>query len=384
LQADINNSPQVQQSEAYQAMANQHVEQGPVLQALWGAETLGAVAGYVGATGRAIGSGIASGVSTAGNTIASGISTAGQALASGAAMGISAMGSRLAAVGSGIASGVSTAGQAIVSNAAAGLNAATARLPAMSEQSKERFDPRRWRLNPYNLYHNRQESGYENTHGRYHSQERHGAAHTLRNIHMLTQARPGRPARNRDSAMENIVHPGRAIPQSPLSGRFATPAWQTYSREQAILHATANLPAGITFPAGAPPDQIPANNYHTFSIEYQGSPAGLSVSAAGPQTAIPVHFVRVGIQHDPLRNRAWLIQHFPQTTAVAPSAELTTAETEMAAHKRLRILQQSKWKRKPHLKTEWLKTERALLTRIAEATQRIPNHTIPYNQIPVF
>jgi hypothetical protein len=76
--------------------------------------------------------------------------------------------------------------------------------------------------------------------------------------------------------------------------------------------------------------------------------------------------------------------HFPQTAAVPPSAELVAAETEMADHKRLFALQQRKWKRKPQLKAAWLKTERTLLARIAAATQRIPNRTIPYNQIPAF
>jgi hypothetical protein len=56
----------------------------------------------------------------------------------------------------------------------------------------------------------------------------------------------------------------------------------------------------------------------------------------------------------------------------------------MAAHKRLFALQQNKWKRKPKLKAAWLKTERALQARITAATQRIPNRTIPYNQIPTF
>lgn len=215
------------------------------------------------------------------------------------------------------------------------LSSLTAMLPAMPETLKEKIDPRRWTINPYFQQHLQNETVYEAGHGRYHSRERHGAEHTLDNIHRRTLPGVYAGAVANPSAMTNTVNPGQPIPMHNVSSRFATPAWQTYSRNIAIQHATAHLPAGVVFPGGIPPGGIPGGNYHRFSINYQGSPAGLSVHPAGPQTAQAVNFVLVGIQYNPATNQAWIIQHFPQAAAVA-------------------------------------------------APGLIPNHVVPYNQIPWF
>ena len=192
-----------------------------------------------------------------------------------------------------------------------GLSSLTQYLPSVPERAKEYVDPRRWRINPFWQYHNRDEVNYEAGHGRYHSRERHGAEHTLTNIHARTQPQvAGGPAHG-PSAMQNVVNPGMAIPRHHTSGRFATPAWHRYSRNVAIDHATANLPAGVTFPAGAPPAGIPAGNYHKFNVTYNNTVTGTSVTAPGVHTAAPTSHVFTGVQHDPATNQAWIVQHFP-------------------------------------------------------------------------
>ncbi len=223
-----------------------------------------------------------------------------------------------------------------------GFSTLTQYLPGLPETWKETIDPRRWMMNPYWRHFNQDERNYEATHqpllpgpGGYHSRERHGAEHTLENIHARTQqAAPlfgplpftgpipavGNLPATGPSAMIHEGHQvrGYVAGGAPLaSGRFATPAWHTYSRNVAIAHASLHLPAGVAWPASAPPGGIPGGNYHRFTTHYQGSPAGLSVQAAGPQTATPAHFVLTGVQYNPGTNQAWIVQHFPQTAAVA-------------------------------------------------------------------
>lgn len=241
-----------------------------------------------------------------------------------------------------------------------GFSTLTQYLPGLPETWKEKIDPRRWTINPYwNLF-NQEEQTYELAHqpllpgpGGYHSRERHGAEHTLENIHARTQqAAPlmgPLPFKGPIPALGNLpatgpsamIHEGHQVRGyvaggGPLpSGRFATPAWHTYSRNVAIAHATNHLPAGVTWPGGTAPAGIPAGNYHRFTTHYQGSPAGLSVQAAGVHTATAANYVFTAVQYDPGTNRAWIVQHFPQTGA-APAGHL------------------------------------------------IPNHTVPYDQIPWF
>lgn len=218
-----------------------------------------------------------------------------------------------------------------------GISSVTKHLPAVGEGMKEKIDPRRSTINPYWQAYNGLEKAYESSHGKYHSRQRHGAEHSLDNIHARTQASAlttgplpytgplptaGNLAKTGKSAMihEGVQVPGYVSGGVPMpSGRFTTPAWHIYSLNVAQHHASIWLPAGVTWPAGSPP-KIPNGNYHRFTIEYQGSPAGLSVQAAGPETAQAAHFVLVGIQHNPATNEAWVIQHFPQTAAATPGA----------------------------------------------------------------
>jgi hypothetical protein len=225
-----------------------------------------------------------------------------------------------------------------------GLSSLTKYLPSVPERVKEKLDPRRWTINPYWRHYQQDEATYEMAHqpaggggGGYHSRERHGAEHTLENIHARTQrpAMGAPPLVGPDQSIGNLpatgpsamVHNGQRVrgfvtPAGPMpSGRFATPAWHTYSRNVAIAHASGLLPAGVTWPGGAPPPGLGAG--HRFSTEYEGSPAGLSVQAGGTHTATPAHHVLTTVQHDPVANQAWIVQHFPQTAANAtPAAAL--------------------------------------------------------------
>lgn len=205
-----------------------------------------------------------------------------------------------------------------------GISSLTQSLPSVPETWKEKVDPRRWTINPYWKHYNQDEKSYEINHGRYHSRERHGGEHTLANIHARTQSPlGGNLAATGDSAMVHEGNPVRGFVSggNPMpSGRFATPAWHTYSRNIAKSHASVYFP-GVAWPANSPPHGIPNGNYHRFTTEYQGSPAGLSVVAGGPHTAQPAHFVLTGVQYNPATNEAWIIQHFPQSAA-APNGVL--------------------------------------------------------------
>lgn len=211
----------------------------------------------------------------------------------------------------------------------------TGQLPYGDERWKEMVDPRRWPTNPYFRWHNQEEAKFEMNHGGsgidasgayrgpqargYHARERHGAEHTFSNIHARTQAPTGGNLKKAgDSAMTHLRRPvkGYVGKGGPMpSSRFATPAWHNYTRNKAQRHFEAAYP-GVSWPDGPALKMQKGSGLQDrqFSIEYEGSPAGISIDAGN--SIARAHHVRSTIRHDPTTNQAWFVQHFPQTKAV--------------------------------------------------------------------
>ena len=154
------------------------------------------------------------------------------------------------------------------------------------EGFKDIVDPRRWRMNPLNIYEGLMNMRNETYGGNYHSSSRHGAHNTVRNA-MNRLANP--------STMLDFYNDHGNVPPSGTQGRFNSEAWESFSWRKAKELFENDIGVNVDWI----PDPIPANQRSTWIVclNHQRSDVGISQAVSAPIQS--VSGVRVAINYIP-------------------------------------------------------------------------------------
>lgn len=167
----------------------------------------------------------------------------------------------------------------------------------------------------FDYYRSHQAQVYENTHGGYHSVERHDAWYRPANMLKRTLKHP-----KKKKLSQMVNWQGGNVPHYKVSSQFATDNWQLYSIGQGEEHLKQ-------LDKNAVIDQNQAAPWvagHDFTIKYTGWTTGWSYDAANPNGQ-SCEYIYYNYSKDPANPTHYFLgQHFPKTAAAATNFTVST------------------------------------------------------------
>lgn len=197
------------------------------------------------------------------------------------------------------------------------------------EGAKDLYDPRRWRLNPLNMYEGKQNYDEETAaNSNYHTSSKHGAHNTIGNVmgRLLPRPTPGRVLSDMVNKYNETL-----VDHQARQGRFNSEAWEAYSWRKAMHLFEQGLPAGTVVNwVSSRPVGIAGANVSTWRaiMDFPNEDVGVSATRMGVAGVGPINSVsgvKVAINYTlmppaalgaPVQITAWNGQMFPSDIPV--------------------------------------------------------------------
>jgi len=176
-----------------------------------------------------------------------------------------------------------------------------------TQSEKDIWDMRRWRLNPINII-----AGFTNLweeEGNYHTNSRHGAHNTIRNIANR------RNRRMVDMYNSPLLGGYTYVKRAKRSGRFNSESWESYSWRKAKEIFEGIMPSPVTWIRG------PLVGYKTchLRLRFAGEDVGVSIEGDAETEVDSVH-VAINYQNVGGSIEAYNGQMYPISHTVLPEA----------------------------------------------------------------